>query len=209
MPEFEKLTQEQIDDLREVGNIGTGNAASRLSAMIHRRCLCNIPQVDTMGLKDIGGVMNMGDSFVVALHVRVTGEVPAVMLVIMKRIYAQLLVKYITKSALDATGKDFTFTAQFALRQVGELISKAFMDSVNQFLKTKAKYAVAEIISDSWSAALHAILQRVETKREDSLFIHTDFFDPEKTFQGKIIYILTRPSSDIILERTKSLVIAA
>jgi chemotaxis protein CheC len=201
-----KLTPDQIGDLREVGNIGAGNAASRLSDLIYRRCIIDIPQVSYMDAAGIKNILNMEESYIVALHIKIMGDIPAMMFVVMKRIHAQVVVSHMTKSTSGASGKNFDFTAQFALKQLGELLTKSFFESINQFLMTKAKYAMPEIIMQKWSTAVASILTRISGNEEEQLLIHSSFFDPEKTFEGKFIYVLSLDSQKRILEKIRVLV---
>jgi chemotaxis protein CheC len=198
------LEPEQIADLMEVGNIGAGNAASALSDLIHRRCVIDIPQITYAASEDLRRVIDMEDSYVVMMHIKIMGDIPATMFVVMKRVYAQTVVKYMTKDGLDPTGKDLGFTAQFALKQLGEILTKSFFDSIHQLLMAKAKYAMPEIIMDAWSAAQESMLSRF-ARDGDHLLIHSAYFDPEKTFTGKFVYALSQESQVVVLNRIKLL----
>lgn len=199
-----KLQPEQIADLMEVGNIGAGNAASALSDLIHRRCVIDIPLVTYATAADMRRIIDMEDSYVVMMHIKIMGDIPATMFVLMKRAFAQTIVKYMTKEGLDPSGKDLGFTAQFALKQLGEILTKSFFDSIHQLLMAKAKYAMPEIIMDAWSAAQESMLSRFAQDGEH-LLIHSAFFDPEKSFTGKFIYALSQESQVVVLNRIKLL----
>ena len=46
---YDELTSMEIDTLREVGSIGTGNAATALSSMLNREIRITYPEVRIMG----------------------------------------------------------------------------------------------------------------------------------------------------------------
>ena len=48
----EKLNEIQIDVLREIGNIGSGNAVTALSQMINKPVGMHIPAVHIMNVKE-------------------------------------------------------------------------------------------------------------------------------------------------------------
>jgi chemotaxis protein CheC len=200
-----KLDTDQIADLKEVGNIGAGNAASRLSDLIHRRCVIDLPQITYMAAEDIRRILDMEDSYVVMMHIKIMGDIPATMFVLMKRVYAQTIVKYMTRDGLSPSGKDLSFTAQFALKQLGEILTKSFFDSVHQLLMAKAKYAMPEIIMDAWATAQESMLSRFAREGGEHLLVHSAFFDPDKTFLGKFIYAINPESQLIVLNRIKLL----
>lgn len=201
MAEPIRLSNEQLGDFKEVGNIGAGKAASRLSDLIHRKCLIHFPEVSYFTLPEIKKTFDEPDSFAVALCIKIMGDIPAIMFVITKRVYAQLIVKYMTKVPVQSAGKDLPFTAQFALKQLGEMLTKSFSEAISQFLMTKAKYAMPEIIIDTWSTALELILSRLSQPDKTQLVAHSGFYDSEKTFEGKFIYILGPDVQEAILTR--------
>ena len=200
-----KLDADQIADLVEVGNIGAGNAASRLSDLIHRRCIIDIPEISYMSTQEVHRILDMENSFVVMMHIKIMGDIPATMFVVLKRAYAQTIVRYMTQEGLDPSGKDLDFTAQFALKQLGEILTKSFFDSIHQFLMAKAKYSMPEIIIDAWSAAQESLFASFAGASGEHLLVHSTFLDPEKTFNGKFIYALNQDSQGVVLNRIKLL----
>ena len=48
---YDELSALEIDTLREVGSIGTGNAATALSSMLNREIRITYPEVRIMGYK--------------------------------------------------------------------------------------------------------------------------------------------------------------
>lgn len=205
MPSPPELSEEQTNDLVEIGNIGAGNAAARLSDAINHRCVIDLPKAAYVDLGKIREILDMENSFVVALHMRIMGDLPALMFVVMKRIYAQTLIKHMTRAAIDTAEKSFDITAQFALRQLGELLTGSFFDAVNTFLKTRSKYTLPEVLIDSWTSALEKILDWVGRDEKEKLLIHSSFFDPDKSFQGKFLYVMSEDSRRVILERARAL----
>jgi chemotaxis protein CheC len=199
-----KLTEDQINDLMEVANIGVGNAAAHLSDLIHHRCVIEIPGVIYLDVPSIKRMLDQQNSYAVALHMRIMGDVPALMFVIMRRIYAQAIVNRMLKTN-EPMGRDLSFTAQFALKQLGELLTTSFSDAISNFLKSKAKYSMPQILVDMWSTALDAILAQIQPPHEEQLVIRSAFFDPEKTYEGQFVYILNPESQRAILHRIKML----
>ena len=47
---FDELTNLEIDTLREIGSIGTGNAATALSTMLGREVRITLPEVRILSL---------------------------------------------------------------------------------------------------------------------------------------------------------------
>jgi chemotaxis protein CheC len=204
--DFDSLTDSQKNDVREVGNIGAGNASAAMSEIIHRKCLIDIPRVASVTRADLGKTFEeWGDLFVVALSVKVVGEVPGQVLIATKRAHAHLIIQYMTKSTVPSSGKDLPFTAQYALRQLGDAMARGFTQSIAQFLSAKAKYAMSEILSDQGRLVFRQA-SAVMAEGEQHLAIYSDFYDSEKTFDGKYVYILSPAAAQALLEKLQKLV---
>ncbi|MBI4396917.1 MAG: chemotaxis protein CheC [Elusimicrobia bacterium] len=205
MGSIDHLTDDQINDLQEVGNVGAGQAAACLSDLVDRRCLIDIPKVAHMDAASVQSVFQLQESIAVAIHVRILGDIPGVMLIVTKRICAQKIVGYMTKSAAPVTGKHFDFTATFALKQVGEAMTRAFSGAISQYIKTRTKYAMPEIVTDIWSSVWQSVAQRFWKNDENYLVVHSSFYDPEKTFSGHCVYMFDRDSQQALMERLAAL----
>ena len=58
--DFSRINNMQFDVLREIGNIGAGNATTALSQMINARVSMNVPKVELLEfieLSDVVGVV--------------------------------------------------------------------------------------------------------------------------------------------------------
>jgi chemotaxis protein CheY-P-specific phosphatase CheC len=196
------LTEHQLDSLREVASIGAGRVAACLSNLISQPCRIEPPQVAYLDFEGIKKVFDVADSFALALHIRIMGDVPAVMFIVTQRVHAQRMVQLMTKSPAVREETDLSSpTAQFALRQMGDLLTRAFSDAMTRLLKTKAALTVPEIIIDTWSKALDSLLKRIAPQDNIQLVVHSVFFDSSKTFSGKFVYILGPSVQGAILKR--------
>lgn len=54
---FERVTTEYYDVLKELGNIGAGNATTALAQMLQCKVDMKVPQVRLLNFKDVGVVM--------------------------------------------------------------------------------------------------------------------------------------------------------
>ena len=77
---YDDLNSLEIDTLREVGSIGTGNAATALSGLLNRRVRITLPEVRIMGYNEaidwIGGPENV----TAGVLVRISGDIGGIML---------------------------------------------------------------------------------------------------------------------------------
>ena len=59
----------QFDVLRELGNIGAGNATTALSSMLNTKVDMNVPKVDLLGFDELHEIMGGAETIVVGIQV--------------------------------------------------------------------------------------------------------------------------------------------
>src|SRR5699024_8286978 len=77
--EYSHLTSEHKDVLREIGNIGAGNAATSMSALINRKIEMEVPTVNIVafdeGMELVGGPEKLVTDIMITRKVDVSGKV--------------------------------------------------------------------------------------------------------------------------------------
>ena len=71
---LQELTAQYSDMLRELGNIGAGNATSALSQMLDLRLDMYVPEVRLLEFKDVGSAMGGADQIMVGIYLMVEGD---------------------------------------------------------------------------------------------------------------------------------------
>ena len=79
------LTPNQLDALREIGNVGAGNSATALSQIINKKIDMNVPQVSLVPIEDVPDLVGGPDEIIVAIFLRVYGKAPGNILFLMPR----------------------------------------------------------------------------------------------------------------------------
>lgn len=88
---FERVTTEYYDVLKELGNIGAGNATTALAQMLQTKVDMKVPQVRLLDFKDVGVVMGGEEQLVVGIYLAVEGILQAVLCSFWNRMLANRL----------------------------------------------------------------------------------------------------------------------
>jgi chemotaxis protein CheC len=199
------LSEEQLNSLIEIGNIGWGQAASHLSNLIRRSCTIDIPGITYLDFEGIQKMFYVEDSLAVALRLKILGDVASVLVVSTPRLHAERLADHMTASQSPNT----PFTAQSGLKKLGETLIQAFSDSMSSFLMTKTKFVMPNISVDTWATVLNLNFKDMIEPDARHLILHSRFFDEpadKKTFEGRFIYILGPQAQETILNRLNLLI---
>ena len=77
---YDELNSLELDTLREVGSIGTGNAATALSQMLNREIRITMPEVRIMGYNEAIEWIGGPEEITAGVLVKLSGQLSGIML---------------------------------------------------------------------------------------------------------------------------------
>lgn len=72
---LENVTQNYFDVLKEIGNIGAGNAMTALSQMLQCKVDMKVPQVRLLEFQEVGSMMGGEEQLMVGVYLAVEGDI--------------------------------------------------------------------------------------------------------------------------------------
>ena len=72
---LENVTQNYFDVLKEIGNIGAGNAMTALSQMLQCKVDMKVPQVRLLEFQEVGSLMGGEEQLMVGVYLAVEGDI--------------------------------------------------------------------------------------------------------------------------------------
>ena len=184
-----QLTSIQMDALKEVSNIGTGNAATALSMLLGRKIDMTVPAVNLIEFSAL--LEQAGDDEVAGLVVRVLGDIPGSILIIFEKNVALDIIKMLT-------GREEEYYSEFgssALCEIGNILSGSYMNAISQFTGLSAIASVPAVSYDMLSAILATTFVESGQYDEYILDIETLFLDENNGNVGAHFYYIPVPGS--------------
>ncbi|HWQ62174.1 MAG TPA: chemotaxis protein CheC [Negativicutes bacterium] len=169
-----KLTTIQLDALKEVGNVGAGNAATALSQIINRKIDMTVPEVAILPLGDVPDVVGGPDVMVAGVFLRVFGPAPSSILFLLPRESAFALVDMLmgrergTNNTLDEMDES-------ALLEIGNILAGAYLNALSFFTKFTLLPSIPALAMDMAGAILSVILAQLGQMGDHALVIETEF----------------------------------
>jgi chemotaxis protein CheC len=189
-----------LEDLKEVGNIGSGYAASRLSELINKRCFVNMPEAGIYNVSKIKEKFFPHNVFAVAIFLKVLGDINALMVVIMNKSDTQRLIDIIDPIHKREQNLSTTYLSSYTLKNFGELLTNSFNTAISQFMNLKLKQSLPEIIIDTWSNVLDKILDDISQSDPEQIVIFSRFYNDEIPFEGRFFYMISSDNAQKILK---------
>lgn len=118
-----RYTELQLDALRELANIASGNAATSLAQMLGREVDLNVPRVLALPLADAVDACGSPEEATVSVVIPLDGDVTGVVLLLIEPEGAEALCKLLGVDAWDEIGES-------ALREIGNILGTSCLNAL-------------------------------------------------------------------------------
>ena len=194
---FKDLSGNQLDALREIGNIGAGNSATALSQLINRRIEMNVPNVTIVPLEEVPDLVG-GPETVVGVFLRVYGKAPSNILFLMPQDSAFYLVDTLMGKQRGET-KSLDFMDQSALMEIGNILSGAYLNALFNFTQLALLPSIPALAMDMAGAILNVVLVQLGQMGDHALVIETKFISEDDGINGHFFLVPDPGSLETIL----------
>lgn len=191
---YQDLTPMQLDALREVGNIGTGNAATSLSQLVNNKIDMTVPAINIVPFDDIFSSIG-GDEIVVGVIVRVLGDTPGNILFVFDKETALKLVETLTGQKEEYLSE----MGNSVVQEIGNIVSSSYMNAIAKFTGLCITPSVPAVTYDMLGAILSTTF--IESGQFDDyvLDIETMFVQDNEQIKGHFYYVPMPSSLEKIL----------
>ena len=119
---LEEMNEVYQDVLREIGNIGAGNATTALASLLGQKVDMTVPQVRLLEFEELGDLVGGEEAVLAGIYLGVEGDVGGNMMFLLSIPSAKYLVSKLMMG-METPGEEFTEMERSALQEVGNIIT--------------------------------------------------------------------------------------
>jgi len=176
---LEKMSNEYYDVLKELGNIGAGNATSALAQMIGSKVDMTVPQVKLLEFYELGALMGGEEQIMAGISLSVEGDITGSIMFLLKQEAAKHLINQLMAGMGDPDSLDFTEMELSALKEIGNIIAGAYLNSLATLTNLLIFPSIPDLAIDMAGAILSIPAIQFGTIGDHILLIQTQFIDDE------------------------------
>ena len=195
---LEKVSETYLDVLKEIGNIGAGNAMTALSQMLNCKVDMKVPQVKLLDFNEVGALMGGEEQVMVGVFLGVEGDITGSMMFLMKLDSAHYLVNKLMGRPADYA-EDFDEMDMSALKEIGNIIAGSYLNALSAMTQLTIAPSVPYIAIDMAGAILSVPAIQFGKIGDNALMITTEFGD-EVMIEGYFILLPDLESYEKILK---------
>jgi chemotaxis protein CheC len=180
------LSAIQIDALREVGNIGAGNAAIALSQMVDKKVDLSVPKASLQPLVCIPDLVGGPETPVAGVYLNIAGDCTGSILLLLEKESADSLAALMVPQDMDA-GEGLSVVKRSALQETGSILSGAYLSALGQLTGILFRPSVPGFAMDMAGAIMDYVLVDLGATEENVLVVETDFMVSGVKILGHLI----------------------
>ncbi|MBQ8627125.1 MAG: chemotaxis protein CheC [Agathobacter sp.] len=180
-----------VDVLREIGNIGAGNATTAIAKMLGSKLNMQVPKVELMEASKLGGAICDEEETVVGIFLEVCNDISGSMMFLMRMDSAHVIVNKLMMRDPNYN-EPFDEMDLSALKEIGNIIAASYLSALSTLTNLRIQPSVPYIAVDMAAAILSVPAIQFGQYGDNALFIETEFGDDVK-MQG---YFILMPEQD-------------
>lgn len=194
---MDSIDSMQYDLLRELGNIGAGNATTALAQMLNQKLDMKVPRVEMVGFDTLPSVICPEEELVVGIYLMLDEDVTGSMMFLMPERSAHNLVDQLM-GRTPGSNEPFNEMDYSALQEVGNIITGSYLSALSSLTNLTIGASVPYIGIDMAAAILSVPAIEFGQLGDKALLIKTEFGD-DVMIDGYFILIPALESYDRIL----------
>jgi chemotaxis protein CheC len=197
MSYLERLNADHMDILKEIGNIGAGNAATALSRLLNKKIDMNVPDVRIVSFDEMMELVGGAEHVVASVFLRIEGDVSGNMFFMLSLEQAERFIQQMTGD------KDFEFAEKMteiglsALQELGNILAGSYLSALADLTKLKLYPSVPALSIDMIGAILGYGLLEISRVGDIAIVIDTAVHEenqPHDSVNGHF-FLLPDPDS--------------
>ncbi|MGQ9556333.1 MAG: chemotaxis protein CheC [Desulfurispora sp.] len=194
MNDYPELSAMHLDALREISNIGMGNAVTALAQLVNRRIDMKVPRAQFMPFEETIALVGGLEEEVACVSLRILGDVPGTVLFVFSGDSARRLVDLLmgmppgTTVELDEIG-------QSAVKEIGNVLTGAFINALSQLTMLNMITTVPMFAMDMLGAVMADLMIASGRVEDHVLVIGTDLVHEGEMVINGHFFLLTDPGS--------------
>lgn len=191
------VSQEYFDILKEIGNIGAGNATTALSQMLGCKVDMKVPQVRLLEFGEVGAAMGGEEQIMAGIYLLVEGDITGSIMFLLQQDAAHELIGKLMGMPIEDTGQ-LSEIELSALMEIGNIITGAYLNSLSTLTNMKIYPSPPALSIDMAGAILSVPAIEFGALGDRILLIQSQFTD-DKELDGYFILVPDLESYDKIM----------
>lgn len=184
---FDELETVERDIITELGNIGIGNAATSMAAMLSSKLTIDFTKVLALDFDEIANMMGGPETLTVGVLSLFEGDAEGMFLFVLEKAQADNLINILLKTEGPI---DFYEHMHFsAIKEIGNIIEGTYLTALEALTGLSLKLSPPQVCIDMAGAILSVPVIEFGQTGDKGFLVKSGFKDVEKDIDGHLLMV--------------------
>ncbi len=196
--DINNLNDLHMDVLKELGNIGAGNAVTALSRMVNKKIDMSVPKSKILDFNEVSELVGGPEIESVGIYFELSGDITGSMLFMLNVPSAMSLVSMLM--GVEYTARNLDDIGRSALKEIGNILTGSYLSALSGMTRLKMHITIPALAIDMSGAILSVPAIQFGFMGDKVLLIETEFFEGNKVVKGDFFLLPDVDSFPILLK---------
>ena len=200
MISYDSLNELQLDVMREIGNIGAGNACTALSVLLGTAIDMSVPRVQLLSYESTAQKLGGVDNAVIGLQIEINGDLEGMMVHVVQKNFAQRIINtFYAKEITNIENLDEMDSS--VLNEMANITSGAYANSIATLTSLLVNIGTPNQMTGKVSDVMKLPLTKFVKPGEQVLVVDEVFTIDDEHISSNMILALESESLEKLFER--------
>lgn len=199
------ITEQEIDRLNEVCNIGAGNAVTSLSVLLDRRINMDIASIKILELCEITSILGEEDKYIAAMLNEVSGDIEGAFLLAFELESTKKFIKTMLNQDIEDV-RNLDELAYSLLCETGNILGGTYLTALTTLTSLDTTQTPPQMTVDMAGAISTFTAMNFVDDEDRTVILEAKFTDKESCLSGVYILMIDNESFNKINEALDKLV---
>lgn len=185
---LDNLNNLQMDVLREIGNIGAGNAATTLSVMLSKKVDMTVPKVKIIDIQEITNILGGPENQIVGILLTISKDIDGMMMFLLEEKFAHQAVNVLMGKNLQSFA-EFEEMDLSAIREIGNIMAGSYVNAISALTNLEIYISTPSVAIDMAGAILSVPAIEFGKVGDKVLLIEEEFLGDEDSVKSYLLLI--------------------
>ncbi len=171
---YEDLKDMHLDVLREIGNIGSGNAASSLASMLNTPVNISVPAVRILDYEQVEEEMGGPEQMIVGLLLSLEGDVNGMIMFLLHQDFANMMLTSLLGEPMPESG-EIDEMCYSAIQEMANIMAASYVNAIAEMTGLSINITVPSMCVDMLGAVLSVPAIHYANISDKIIFINNEF----------------------------------
>ena len=151
---YEELNDMQLDVLREIGNIGAGNAASALATILDEKVDISLPKVKIADFDEAVSALGGPETMTVGVLINYSGDGNGMIMFLLDMEDAKSVTDILVQDEEESVDGELSEMKLSAIKEIGNILSSSYINSISALTGMNMEVSVPYIAIDMAGALM-------------------------------------------------------